>query len=108
MDGPLNNNNMRYTNYYTWEDQEYRSFMMFLLTHLEPRREEEGAILFEELQGVNEVVFVEQGIVEIGYDINKVRKFVLRYNNKTVVGAYNCTFSKQSIFVYRCKTMCTG
>ena len=99
---------MRYTNYCTWEDQEYRSFMMYLLTHLEPRREEAGAILFEELEGVNEVIFVETGVVEIGYDINKIRKFVLRYTNKTMIGAYNCTFSKQNIFVYKCKSECIG
>lgn len=76
IDAPIHD--MRYTNYYDWEDQEYRSFMMHLLTHLEPRHEVGNTILLEELEEVNEVIFFSQGIVEYGYDLNKNRRFVLR------------------------------
>lgn len=69
IDAPIND--MRYTNYYTWEDQEYRQFMMHLLTHLEPRKELAGCVLLEELEEVNEVIFFEKGTIEIGYDLNK-------------------------------------
>lgn len=94
--------------YYTWEDTEYRDFMMELLTKLEPRFENAGSILFEELDEINEIFFVSKGQVDIGYELNKTKKFVIRYTDKTVVGGYNCTFSKKAIFVYKCRTECEG
>lgn len=54
-----------------WSDQNYREFMMKVLTSLEPRREKAGSILFEELEEVNETFFISQGSVDIGYEINK-------------------------------------
>jgi len=33
---------------------------------------------------------------------------VLRYNNKVVIGAYNCTFNTRAVFIYRCKSNCEG
>lgn len=72
----------------------------------------EGTILFEELGEINEIIFFRDGILEVGYDINKIRKYVYRYESKYVIGAkvftYNCTFNERSLFVYRCKTNCKG
>lgn len=68
----------------------------------------EGTILFEELGEINEIIFFRDGILEVGYDINKIRKYVYRYESKYVTGAYNCTFNERSLFVYRCKTNCKG
>ena len=33
---------------------------------------------------------------------------MIRYSNKTVIGGYNCTHDKRSIFVYKCRTNCEG
>jgi hypothetical protein len=44
----------------------------------------------------------------VGFDINKIRKYVYRYDSKYVIGAYNCTFNERSLFVYRCRTNCKG
>jgi CRP-like cAMP-binding protein len=68
----------------------------------------EGTILFEELGEINEIIFVETGQIEVGFDINKIRKYVYRYDSKYVIGAYNCTFNERSLFVYRCRTNCKG
>ena len=75
---------------------------------LEPRFEMEGTILFEELGEINEIIFVKDGQMEVGFDINKIRKYVYRYESKYVIGAYNCTFNERSLFVYRCRTNCKG
>ena len=92
----------------TWEDSSYREFMLAILSHLEPRFEKKGTVLFEELQEISEVIFIGKGTIDIGYEINRQRRFVMRYTNKIVMGAYNCTFNKRAIFIYRCKTDCEG
>lgn len=82
--------------------------MLQLLQNLEPRHEEPYTILFEELEEIREVIFIEKGECDIGYEINKKKKFVIRYSESTVIGGYNCTFNKRAIFIYRTKTLCEG
>lgn len=82
--------------------------MMQILRNLEPRLEKAGSILIEELDEVNEIFYVIKGQVDIGYELNKAKKFVIRYQDKTVIGGYNCTFNKKAIFVYKCRTECEG
>lgn len=38
---------------------------------LEPRREEKGVIIFDELDEVNEAIFIEHGSVDVGFEINR-------------------------------------
>lgn len=52
--------------------------------------------------------FVSHGVIDIGYEINRQRKFVLRFKHNVVIGSYNCTFNQRCIFVYRAKTECKG
>ena len=75
---------------------------------LEPRQEDAGTILFQELDEINEVIFIEKGDCDIGYEINKQQKYVIRYTKSTVIGAYNCTFNKRAIFCYKAHSNCTG
>lgn len=100
--------NPGYHDYYDWSDQEYRFFMLQLLQYLEPRQEDAGTILFQELDEINEVIFIETGECDIGYEINKQQKYVIRYTKSTVVGAFNCTFNKRAIFCYKANSECKG
>lgn len=52
--------------------------MESLLNCLEPRREERYVVLFDELEEVNEVMFFEVGVVDVGFDLNRKKSFVLR------------------------------
>lgn len=97
-----------YHNYYGMEDQEYRQFMTNLLKSLEPRQEDAFTMLFEELDEIREVIFIEKGECDVGYEINKKKKFVIRYSTATVIGGFNCTFNRRAIFCYRTKTLCEG
>ena len=45
--------------HYTWQDQSYKDFMFMFLKALEPRREAAGTIILEQLEGVNEILFIE-------------------------------------------------
>jgi len=93
---------------YKWDDQNYRDFMIMVLEHLEPRFESKGSVLFEELEEISEVIFISKGLVDIGYEINKKKKYVMRFTNRVVIGAYNCCFNKRASFIYRCKSDCSG
>ena len=66
--------------YYTWHDFFYRKFMEALLSHLEPRHEEMDVILHNELDEVNEAIFFEKGMVDVGFEINRKANYVLRLN----------------------------
>jgi hypothetical protein len=88
------------------EDQDYKYFIINVLRKLEPRIEMEKSVLYEELDEINEIIFVQSGVMDIGFEINRIKKFVFRYNSNFVIGAYNCTFNQRSLFIYKCKTQC--
>ena len=75
---------------------------------LEPREEYAGEILFKELEDVNEVLFFNKGMYEIGYEFNGEPRFKIRYKNSNLIGAFNVTFNKKSQFIYRTVTLCSG
>jgi len=53
--------------YFTWKDLSYRDFMLDVLQKLEPRCEEGGTVLLDELDESLEINFVTKGIVYAGY-----------------------------------------
>lgn len=67
---------------------------------LEPRREPKGTLLFNTLEEVNEIFFIEKGCVNIGFEVNRGFKFIVRLPAGGVVGGYNCTFNAKTLFVY--------
>lgn len=81
---------------------------MDIMRALEPRKEERGVILFNELEEMNEVLFFTRGSYEIGYNFNGQSHFKIKYKNSNVIGAYGVTFFKCSQFIYRTCTKCTG
>ena len=78
------------------------------MSKLEPRREEKNTILLNELDEVNELIFFDNGTFEIGYEINRFSKFVLRFKNYKIIEAYGATFNKRSQFIYMTITDCKG
>ena len=52
--------------------------MNTVIQHLEPRLEEKKTILFHELDDFTEIIFFNKGAVDLGFEINKKRYFVLR------------------------------
>ena len=64
--------------------------MIGLLMNFEPRFEEAGAIVYQELEEIQEVLFPEKGSIDVGYVINRKPRYVLRISKGCMVGAYNC------------------
>ena len=82
--------------------------MLSILRNLEPRREENGVMLINELDEFNEVFFFNSGIYDIGFEINHKRTTVLRYKNSNVIGAYGVTFNVRALFFYQTVSVCHG
>jgi hypothetical protein len=77
--------------------------MIDILVHLKPRRMRRGQILFKSLASVEEVLFIESGSLDIGFELNDKAKYCIRLSDGGVVGSYNCTFNKKTMFIYRCR-----
>lgn len=82
--------------------------MISILKALEPICIDAKEIIYNELDEVNEIIFVEEGSYDIGYEINKIRKFILRISKNTVIGAFNVLFDRRQNFIYRTHSDCKG
>lgn len=82
--------------------------MIQILMSLEPRFETAGTTILEELQEINEIIFISKGKVAVGFEINKKKEFALTFNDKVVIGAYNCTFKKRANYCFYCLSFCEG
>ena len=94
--------------YYDWNDIQYRDFMMQMLTQLEPRYEQAHTILVEELDEISELIFVDTGSVAVGYEINKQKKYCIKYKDYCVIGAYGINFNQRACFIYTTLTPMHG
>jgi hypothetical protein len=65
--------------FYTWYDHEYIHFMVSVLRSLEPIQEQKNTIIINELDEQNELLFYHNGQYAVGYEINRIKKFVLRF-----------------------------
>jgi hypothetical protein len=86
--------------YFTWDDQAYREFMLLCLQSLETRFVPAKMVILDEFEESNEVNFLIDGSIVIGYEINKIKKYCLKLKNRCIIGAYGVTFSVRSEFCY--------
>ena len=86
--------------YYTWKDNDFREFMHYILSELEPFEESRRTILIEELEEFHVISFVHKGTVLVGYEFNKQKRYCLKLKNKAVIGAYGVTFNHRAKFIY--------
>lgn len=84
-----------------WNDEIYQKFMKALLFFLEPRLAIVGEILVNENQEGLEVIFVQKGFYSIGFEINKVDRKVIKCGKGDIIGSYECTFSRRSLYKYQ-------
>lgn len=96
------------SSHFTWDDESYRLFMIKLLNFLEPRMERSRSIIIDELQEVNEAFFVSRGTIVMGYDINKMKRYCMRFSDNCLIGAYEMTLGHRAQFIYTALTMVNG
>lgn len=96
--------------YYTFDNENYNQFMLQMMSVLEMRRFEKGQIIANEMDESLEVIFVEQGRYNIGYEINKKPFYRVRFGESTSIGGFQITFNKRYNFIYQAHNtmLCQG
>ena len=69
--------------FFTFHNPVYKDFIRDLVKELEPRFELKGVTILNELDEVTEVVMFTDGKIDVGYEINSKKYFILRYQNST-------------------------
>lgn len=78
--------------------------MIKIVRVLEPRLLHRGTIIYQTVEEVEEIFFIEKGSVDIGFEISRESKYVIRLKKGGVVGIFNVTFDKKTVFKYRVKS----
>ena len=63
---------------------------------LEPVYIKKRHIILDEFDESMEAIFVMQGQVVIGYEINKSKKYCLKLSRAVIIGDYGMTFNQRS------------
>ena len=94
--------------FYDWRDSQYQNFMLRFMRSLITRYFESDTCIYKELEQVNEVVFVQKGIYNIGYKINNILKKRLQFGARNIIGGYNVCFRKRSQYYFKAHTKVEG
>lgn len=88
--------------YYKFSHEEYSSFMIDLFKKLEPRMIKSNQIVIDEMEQVDEIIFVESGSFMVGYNLQGgERKFKGYFPMGNTIGAFYCAFRLNSEFVFK-------
>jgi len=80
--------------------------MIEILSSLEPRHEKRG-VIFKELDEFTEIIFINKGIVSVGFELNNQRFESLKAK-KIVIADHGCTFNHNCHFSYKAVTILEG
>lgn len=75
--------------------------MLGVLRLLEPRFVKKEEVIYLAIEEVEEMYFIMDGTVDIGFECSRKAKFVLRLPKRNVIGAFNATFNKKTMFIYK-------
>lgn len=106
--GIYQHNKLRIASIYTWSHRFYRDFMVDLMRMLEPWFHLGRQTIKSELDQFGELIFVIQGVVALGFEINKTYSMCKKFENNCVIGAYGLTFNQRAAYSYRAVTYCKG
>ena len=95
-------------NYYTFGDLLYSNFMSALVENLHPLKIEKNEMILSELDEVFDAFFVCNGQYDIGYEMNKRQRFIIRYTKSTVIGGFEVLYDRRSHYNYKAYTVVTG
>jgi hypothetical protein len=82
--------------------------MSSLLLKLEPIFYTSGTIIVNELDEFSEISFCMSGKCVVGYEINNRKRYCIKYSDNFVIGAYDLTFNKRSMFIWRAVSYIEG
>ena len=71
-----------------YDNVTYCSFMKNLMNSLEIRKFRKGDVIANEMEESYEVMFVEKGRYDVGYEINNKRFYKLKFGQSTIIGGF--------------------
>ena len=71
--------------------------------HLDPKE-----VIFSELEEIDYVIFVQEGVVGIGYEINKMQRFPVHLSAPSIFGGVECSYHMRSQFLVKTITSLHG
>ncbi len=74
---------------------------MDIMRNLEPRHFNVGETIYDDMEEVEEIIFVVSGFYTVGYTVNSTEYFALKMGPKTIIGDHSVMFNKRSEFLYR-------
>lgn len=72
----------------TFADDKYSEFMTLIMQNLEVRLFKKGLIIYQELDEAHEVLFVFSGRYNVGYEMNKIRRYRKQFGPSTIIGGF--------------------
>jgi hypothetical protein len=75
---------------------------------LEPIFYDKCEAIVNELDEFGEINFIQSGLVGVGYEINKKKKYPVQYLDGIVIGAFGVTFDQRASFIYYSASYCKG
>ena len=93
-------NSTRQHERFTISDHTYQIFLRDVLQLLEPMRALKNELLYEELDDVQEIIFLSDSDIKIGYSMNNKRIFRIS-QTANAVGVFGVTFNRKSHYIYK-------
>ena len=90
--------------FYTFEDVEYSKFMTKIMNSLEIRFYEKNDIICKEMDEALEILFVEQGFYEVGFEINNCQFYETQFSISTIIGGFQICYQMRHSFIYKAQT----
>jgi len=59
------------------------------------------------MEEINKLTFIESGKYDIGYEINKKQRWILRFQ-RNVIGQFEITYNKKCQYLVKAHTPCFG
>jgi hypothetical protein len=92
--------------YFNWENEQYQSFMVHFMQKLETIYIQKDQVILGELEDVQTVTFMAEGSVDLGYDINRVTKYVTRLTGSLQLGCFECSYNRRCQLIYKASRSC--
>lgn len=91
-----------------FEDENYRNFIINMLSCLEPRFENRGTTMYKEGDEISEFIYVTKGKYNVGFELGGKNKFVLQFKDRGEIGQFPCTFNAACRYQYKAHTNLHG
>ena len=82
--------------------------MVEILNNLQPRVEMKDNIYLKKNEDVNEILFIQTGIIIIGFEFKNKVKYCVRLQNRGIVGANQVCFHRKTLFYYKIQKDVSG